>query len=118
MTCCFFSSLKTLLTCGGYRPHAQINVLAPLYMAGFQVIIYGRVWVFTEGIEIGATQERSRGEEVAGRFARARITDPPETLMLCFQPLVECRWAKRGDVGQVLSSGLTGGSSRAFHSIA
>ena len=48
MTCCFFSSLKTLLTCGGYRPHAQINVLARLYMAGFQVIIYGRFWVFTE----------------------------------------------------------------------
>src|SRR3954452_21744690 len=34
MTCCFFSSLKTLLTCGGYRPHAQINVL--------NTAIYGR----------------------------------------------------------------------------
>ena len=34
MTCCFFSSLKTLLTCGGYRPHAQINVLS--------AAIYGR----------------------------------------------------------------------------
>jgi hypothetical protein len=35
---------------GGYRPCVEINVLnAALSLAGFQVIMYGRFWVFTEG---------------------------------------------------------------------
>ncbi len=51
MTCCFFSSLKTLLTFAeGIALAAEFNVLdGGLSLAGFQVIINSRFWVFTEG---------------------------------------------------------------------
>ena len=36
---------------GGYRPRARVNVLDEgLSLAGFQVIMYGRIWVITEGL--------------------------------------------------------------------
>src|SRR3989442_829852 len=54
ITCCFFSSFKTLLTLTeGSRPHVKINVLnAGLSLAGFEVTLYGRFWVTPEGITI------------------------------------------------------------------
>ena len=51
MTCCFFSSLKTLLTLTEGNPRVRINVLDPLPLAGFQVITIGRFWVITEASE-------------------------------------------------------------------
>ena len=52
MTCCFFSSFKTLLTSTeGSCPRVRLNVLGDgLSLAGFQVIIYGRFWVITEAM--------------------------------------------------------------------
>src|SRR5258708_7960475 len=51
MTCCFFSSFKTLLTpTEAMGPRIGIiNVLSDvLPLAVFQVITYGRFWVITE----------------------------------------------------------------------
>ncbi len=50
MTCCFFSSFKTLLTSPRVIALGSgINVLdCGLSLAGFQVIIDGRFWVITE----------------------------------------------------------------------
>src|SRR5882724_6526085 len=51
MICCFFSSFKTfaMLREATYPP-AAVNVLdvSSESMAAFQVILYGRFWVFTE----------------------------------------------------------------------
>src|SRR5437667_3277327 len=53
MICCFFSSFKTfaMLREATYPP-AAVNVLdvSSESMAAFQVFMYGRFWVFTEGI--------------------------------------------------------------------
>ncbi len=51
MTCCLFCSLKTLLTSSeGIALALRVNVLDEgLSLAGFQVIMSGRFWVFTEG---------------------------------------------------------------------
>ena len=51
MTCCLFSSLKTLLTSSeGIALALESNVLNEGFsLAGFQVIMYGRFWVITEG---------------------------------------------------------------------
>src|SRR5271166_6448274 len=48
MTCCFFSSLKTLLM--PTEPiRAPVGVNVPgLPMAGFQLTLHGRIWVTTE----------------------------------------------------------------------
>ena len=53
ITCCLFSSFKTLLTFdGGYRPRVGFNVPSDgLSLAGFQLIMYGRFWVITEGLQ-------------------------------------------------------------------
>src|ERR1700694_5958822 len=52
MICCFFSSFKTfaMLREATYPP-AAVNVLdvSSESMAAFQVFMYGRFWVFTEG---------------------------------------------------------------------
>src|SRR6266851_8468924 len=52
MICCFFSSFKTfaMLREATYPP-AVVNVLdiSSESMAAFQVFLYGRFWVFTEG---------------------------------------------------------------------
>src|SRR5260370_37586401 len=48
MTCCFFSSLKTLLTLTEGNPHVRLNVLGSTPLAGFQVILIGRFWVIPE----------------------------------------------------------------------
>jgi hypothetical protein len=48
MTCCFFSSLKTLLTLTEGNPHVMLNVLGSTPLAGFQVILIGRFWVIPE----------------------------------------------------------------------
>src|SRR6201984_3570350 len=52
MICCFFSSFKTfaMLREATYTP-AAVNVLdvSSESMAAFQVFMYGRFWVFTEG---------------------------------------------------------------------
>ena len=52
MTCCFFSSFKTLLTSTEVIALTLgVNVLeCGLSLAGFQVILYGRFWVTPEGI--------------------------------------------------------------------
>src|ERR1700746_2560505 len=49
MTCCFFSSLKTLLM--PTEPiRALVGVNVPgLPMAGFQLTLHGRIWVTPEG---------------------------------------------------------------------
>jgi hypothetical protein len=49
MTCCFFSSLKTLLM--PKEPiRAPLGVNVPgLTMAGFQLTLHGRIWVIPEG---------------------------------------------------------------------
>jgi hypothetical protein len=49
MTCCFFSSFKTLLTLTEGNPHVRINVLDRSSLAGFQVTFVGRFWMITEG---------------------------------------------------------------------
>src|SRR6266404_5210350 len=55
MICCFFSSFKTfaMLREATYPP-AAVNVLdaSSESMAAFQVFLYGRFWVFTEGAAI------------------------------------------------------------------
>ena len=50
MTCCFFSSLKTLLM--PKEPiRAPLGVNVPgLTMAGFQLTLHGRIWVIPEGV--------------------------------------------------------------------
>src|SRR5437667_11915245 len=52
LICCFFSSFKTfaMLREATYPP-AAVNVLdvSSESMAAFQVFLYGRFWVFTEG---------------------------------------------------------------------
>jgi len=50
MTCCLFCSLKALLTSSeGIALALEFNVLdEELSLAGSQVIMYGRFWVFTE----------------------------------------------------------------------
>ena len=48
ITCCFFSSLKTLLM-PGEPISAPLGVNVPGFpMAGFQVTLYGRIWVTPE----------------------------------------------------------------------
>jgi len=49
MTCCFFSSLKTLLM--PTEPiRAPVGVNVPGFpMAGFQLTLHGRIWVTPEG---------------------------------------------------------------------
>src|SRR6202035_4320138 len=48
MTCCFFSSLKTLLM-PREPTRASLGVNVPgLTMAGFQLSLYGRIWVTPE----------------------------------------------------------------------
>lgn len=50
MTCCFYSSLKTLLMpTEPIGPLVGVNVRA-LSLAGFQLTIIGRFWVTAEGI--------------------------------------------------------------------
>ena len=51
MTCCFFSSLKTLLMLTeGIRPRVKINVPSDAFvLVGFEVTLYGRFWVTPEG---------------------------------------------------------------------
>src|SRR3954466_3897216 len=48
MTCCRFSSLKTLLTSMEGNPSIVLNVL-PFLLAGFQLSLIGRFWVSPEG---------------------------------------------------------------------
>src|ERR1700746_1895924 len=53
MICCFFSSFKTFAMLREATYHlAAVNVLdvSSESMAAFQVFMYGRFWVFTEGI--------------------------------------------------------------------
>src|ERR1700751_1046270 len=52
MICCFFSSFKTFaMSREATDPPAAVNVLdvSSESMAAFQVFLYGRFWVFTEG---------------------------------------------------------------------
>src|SRR3989442_13101786 len=51
MTCCFFASLKMLAMAaeGPQSPPPRQRLERLLPMAGFQVSIYGRFWVSTEG---------------------------------------------------------------------
>src|SRR5579864_3546955 len=64
MICCFFSSFKTfaMLREATYPP-AAVNVLdvSSESMAAFQVFLYGRFWVFTEGIGGFSTTLKSVG---------------------------------------------------------
>src|SRR5246127_4292681 len=57
MICCFFSSFKTFaMSREATDPPAAVNVLdvSSESMAAFQVFLYGRFWVFTEGQAPGA----------------------------------------------------------------
>ena len=57
MTCCLFSSVKTLLMpTKAILPYAGINVLGSFSLAGFQVTIIGRIWVTAEGEMINHLQ--------------------------------------------------------------
>jgi hypothetical protein len=49
ITCCFFSSFKTLLTLTEPIPPLEFNVLTAFSLAGFQVTTIGRFWVTAEG---------------------------------------------------------------------
>jgi len=50
MTCCFFSSLKTLLM-STEPTRALVAVNVPGFtVAGFGVTLYGRIWVIPEGV--------------------------------------------------------------------
>ena len=51
--CCFFSSFKTFaMLREATRPHTVVNCPERLlYMAGYQVILHGRFWVFTEACD-------------------------------------------------------------------
>jgi hypothetical protein len=63
MICCFFSSFKTFaMLREATNPPAAVNVLdvSSESMAAFQVFMYGRFWVFTEGIEEHREAEHSR----------------------------------------------------------
>jgi hypothetical protein len=62
MTCCFFSSFKTLLM--PREPiNAPVGVNVPgLTMAGFQLTLYGRIWVTPEAVDFN--------EAKASRLAR------------------------------------------------
>ena len=65
MTCCFFSSLKTLLTSTEGNPSVGFNVLdvsSPL--AGFQVTLIGRFWVTPEVQEKPRRSARAVGTEM------------------------------------------------------
>src|SRR5215469_14094197 len=56
ITCCFFSSLKTLLMLREpIRAPLAVNVPG-FAMAGFQLTLYGRIWVTPEG-ELGNAKE-------------------------------------------------------------
>ena len=76
MICCFFSSFKTfaMLREATYPP-AAVNVL-DVYsesMAAFQVFLYGRFWMFTEGRlaqEVGINLETVRFYERKGLLAK------------------------------------------------
>src|SRR5438445_7818382 len=53
MICCFFSPFKTFaMLREATDPPAAVNVLdvSSESMAAFQVFLYGRFWVFTEGV--------------------------------------------------------------------
>src|SRR5713101_8233673 len=61
MICCFFSSFKTFaMLRGATHPPAAVNVLdvSSESMAAFQVFLYGRFCVFTEG---SGSQHRDAG---------------------------------------------------------
>src|SRR5205807_8128859 len=64
MICCFFSSFKTfaMLREATYPP-AAVNVLVDSSesMAAFQVFLYGRFWVFTEGTTASLIAEPPMG---------------------------------------------------------
>ena len=74
MICCFFSSFKTfaMLREATYPP-AVVNVLdiSSESMAAFQVFLYGRFWVFTEGTRLQPDLEQITpavtGQQVAAR---------------------------------------------------
>ena len=51
ITCCFVSSLKTLLTLTERNPPSGSMSWLSLLLAGFQVATYGRFWVATEAVE-------------------------------------------------------------------
>jgi hypothetical protein len=66
MICCFLSSFKTfaMLREATYPP-AAVNVLdvSSESMAAFQVILYGRFWVFTEDLRCGTNQSGSEPQD-------------------------------------------------------
>src|SRR4051794_40670423 len=60
MTCCRFSSLKTLLTSMEGNPSIVLNVL-PFLLAGFQLSLIGRFWVSPEGNDAALVRPQSGG---------------------------------------------------------
>jgi hypothetical protein len=59
ITCCFLSSLKTLLTLSQGIPATE-SMSEAASLAGFQVITYGRVWVFTKAGSDDQSRSASR----------------------------------------------------------
>ena len=62
MHCCFFSSLKTLLTLTEGNPRVGINVLDQLLsLADFQLTTVGRFWVITKDYVMWTLPRRAGG---------------------------------------------------------
>src|SRR6516162_6964764 len=78
ITCCLFSSFKTLLTSTeGIALRVGLNVPSAWLLAGFQVIMYGRFWVITEAI-VMIFPLRSR--------VRVTLQNPPVALTVYVRP--------------------------------
>src|SRR5712692_2954344 len=76
ITCCRFSSLKTLLMpTKATVPTSESTSQAPFSLAGFQVTIIGRFWVTAEGIE--AFDESIADNELYREYADAVLRSFP-----------------------------------------
>src|SRR5207245_5167532 len=92
MTCCFFASLKILAMSAerltALPPRQRLERLLP--MAGFQVSIYGRFWVSTEGLRgwepvMRVLEDREEIRDAARRLALLLSRDRPLRRWLGYQ---------------------------------
>src|SRR2546427_648315 len=78
MTCCFFPSLTILARSAesltASPPRQRLERLLP--MAGFQVSIYGRFWVSTEGVEVESVVQ------AVGRVQQPSVVPPDQVAKL------------------------------------
>src|SRR5229473_3600870 len=94
MTCCFFSSLKTLLTLTEGNPHVRLNVLGSTPLAGFQVILIGRFWVIPEVAGAGSAVCVARSgvppQPYAAAESRTRTPESADRCLLGSHARSEC----------------------------